>query len=548
MIVALALLSRGVMDFGHALRVEEPRIGDARMSEDAENSLFGNLDTDKDGAISMNDIEHYVNATGGNQLDEKDEILYAAGISFDIIDVNHNSDVSPKEVHKYWAKMASLLSVEEVREWAAHAQQLPEAVVNKFVQKGVTGYDFPELMANDGALLESELGIRISSIRNRIMRGMRMKFMGLGRVPPKVKFGTASINTCQHTTIKWGLPEVDDTGDFFMPVHKFVLQRRIESMSASYEPIEWKTIYAGSDLEYVDTLSLDESVDGYSGNRRGRYYRVTAWNLIGRGEWKYLEEGATYMRCFSESDRKSSSNKTVLRNEDIANDSSSSNSVWIWVKMIIWDTPKLYDVISSVICTLVAFVTFLCYLFPTFFSIFVSKTKNNKNTKDTPPTLRRSVSSSPSPVTSEIKKQTQFKNIPFSLPAIKTALNRSKNANMVSVATSPIHACPDGSPNVKGKEIRPSLLASPRISRSSDNLSNISSSTITSTSSSSCYICQKRLKIWKLLAVRRHNICCKCHHHICMKCLFTDNNNNPPTCRKCVNTNINTGTVRMSTI
>jgi len=53
--------------------------------------------------------------------------------------------------------------VDEVKAWAEHSQQLLPSVVARFHTNRITGYDFPELLADDEALLESELGINRKS-------------------------------------------------------------------------------------------------------------------------------------------------------------------------------------------------------------------------------------------------------------------------------------------------------------------------------------------------------------------------------------------------
>ncbi|CAN0380199.1 unnamed protein product, partial [Discosporangium mesarthrocarpum] len=49
----------------------------------------------------------------------------------------------------FWPWLSgSLLTVDEVTEWAVHAVQLPKEVAGVLRGNLVTGYDFPELFAN----------------------------------------------------------------------------------------------------------------------------------------------------------------------------------------------------------------------------------------------------------------------------------------------------------------------------------------------------------------------------------------------------------------
>jgi hypothetical protein len=60
-------------------------------------------------------------------------------------------------------------------EWLLHAQQLPHDIVDIFEKFKINGYDFPELMENNGSLLETQLGITQPHIRKKIVQGMEMK-------------------------------------------------------------------------------------------------------------------------------------------------------------------------------------------------------------------------------------------------------------------------------------------------------------------------------------------------------------------------------------
>ena len=212
----------------HEEEEEMGALGDSETSSSAKNTLIQAVDYDNDGDISPQEVQRFINDTGGKLLDEQEEIMHAADLSFDALDGNTDKSLSNVELKDYWSTIAHLLSVDEVRDWAAHAMQLPPAVVQRFVDLGVTGYDFPELLANDGDLLASELGVSIKSVRQRIMRGMRMKLMGMGRAPSMVGVLSAEPSSCVHSTVKWSLVQALDTDDMSLPVHKYVVQRQVE--------------------------------------------------------------------------------------------------------------------------------------------------------------------------------------------------------------------------------------------------------------------------------------------------------------------------------
>lgn len=65
--------------------------------------------------------------------------------------------------------LGSILTVEEAADWVTHAVQLPEDVAEAFRSNSVSGYDFPELVADNGAGLFFDLGIK-RSYRKRIVK------------------------------------------------------------------------------------------------------------------------------------------------------------------------------------------------------------------------------------------------------------------------------------------------------------------------------------------------------------------------------------------
>lgn len=59
--------------------------------------------------------------------------------------------------------------MEEAADWVTHAVQLPEDVAEAFRSNSVSGYDFPELIENNGEGLHFDLGIKWN-YRKRIVK------------------------------------------------------------------------------------------------------------------------------------------------------------------------------------------------------------------------------------------------------------------------------------------------------------------------------------------------------------------------------------------
>jgi len=103
---------------------EGAALGDSHAQAHAKDTLLSQVDTDADGDISRSEVQRYINDTGGKSLDERSEIIHASELSFDAMDDNRDNGLTKLEMDNYWTSIASLLSVDEVRDWAAFAMQV----------------------------------------------------------------------------------------------------------------------------------------------------------------------------------------------------------------------------------------------------------------------------------------------------------------------------------------------------------------------------------------------------------------------------------------
>ena len=245
-------------------------VGDGATS-DAEASLFfDSLDSDADGQIERDELESYVGgAIGGHVLDSAAEIADGVASIFENADADADAQLSATDMRAYWKALGSLLSVREVAAWVEHAVQLPRDIADKFVDAGVSGYDFAELArdASERGALKTEVGVRTQRQRATLARAMRMRLTGVGDPPaspaPLSILGGAK---CTSAHLAW---TAADGGGF--PTHKYVLERR-----AKREGTAWEVVSDGYVHEFRDER-LRPGV-GYD-------YRVAAWNAIGRGPY-----------------------------------------------------------------------------------------------------------------------------------------------------------------------------------------------------------------------------------------------------------------------
>ncbi|CAM9753437.1 unnamed protein product [Phaeothamnion confervicola] len=191
---------------------------------------FDVVDADGDGVLEKSEIRELVAGTGGVSLDSPGEIDAGVARMLRQLDANDDRLLSRSDVLSHWARLGSLLTVSEVAEWVLHSVQLPDHVAERFRQHSVTGYDFPELIADGGALLESDMGISHTTFRRRLVRSMEWKLWGMGE-DPRPASGVAVENTtaCGSLLLRWEQPA--DGNNF--PVHKYVLRRRAGAAAAA---------------------------------------------------------------------------------------------------------------------------------------------------------------------------------------------------------------------------------------------------------------------------------------------------------------------------
>jgi len=250
------------------------------------------------------------------------------------LDGNEDKVILKNDFNKYWKTLASVLTTDEVVAWAQHAQQLPSYIVAKFVENHVTGYDFPELLANNGELLEVDLNITKVSIKKRIMRGMRMILVGMSQAPPAPNGVTAVSKSCSEIMIKWD-NSVKNHLDF--PVHKYIIQRLVvqKHSSKSHTDRNWylweflnQTSNASGKLnEAVPSSSASSSPESsynnalhnaagwitvFEGTGQDSFfedhnlekeityrYRIISWNSVGHSSYVYIEAATVSNPCES---------------------------------------------------------------------------------------------------------------------------------------------------------------------------------------------------------------------------------------------------------
>lgn len=263
---------------------------------EASGLFFDSIDKDGDGQIEPEEVAMFLKNQIG-ELETQQAVDSEVVTVMARLDQNHDNGLGMADMHEYWMQLETLLTAEEVAEWIVYAVQLPGSVGKMFLEHSVTGYDFPEIVENGGKILSDDLGISKSSFRNKIVRQMQARMLGIGGNPEMPSKFDFKLQSCNAVSLSWERA----TGRVF-PVHSYRIQRRGINLFGNTQAMEnggttaighgvyysaaigsnsdWKTIYVGNDLEFVDS-SLETG--------HNYMYRIQAWNSVGKSGWEIID-------------------------------------------------------------------------------------------------------------------------------------------------------------------------------------------------------------------------------------------------------------------
>jgi hypothetical protein len=263
---------------------------------EASGLFFDSIDRDGDGQIEPEEVAIFLKNQIG-ELETQQAVDSEVVTVMARLDQNQDNGLGMADMHEYWMQLETLLTAEEVAEWIVYAVQLPSSVGKMFLEHSVTGYDFLEIVENGGKILSDELGIDKSSFRNKIVRQMQARMLGIGGNPETPKKFDFKLQSCNAVSLSWER----STGRVF-PVHSYRVQRRginLFGKTQTHEndgvtakgndvyysaPVgsnsDWKTVYVGNDLEFVDS-SLETG--------HNYMYRIEAWNSVGKSGWEIID-------------------------------------------------------------------------------------------------------------------------------------------------------------------------------------------------------------------------------------------------------------------
>ncbi len=288
-------------------------ISDGHRSLTSSDAFFSSLDLDSSGVLTANEIKTFLGGfAADDRLDEPQEIEAAVEGMVTRLDRHDDGSISRGDINSYLTGIESLLNLDETADWVTHAVQLPASIGQLFRDNHVTGSEFPELIEDDGALLESELGISKPTWKKKLLKHIQMKLLGIGAVPATpVNFVVEEPHRCDVVNFRWDRVVMAGPSSVF-PVHSYRVQRRLKStkgglkkrggqsvrqnssnasadVSRGFHPPKaiapqdestFKDIYKGIETEFVDSSLSPSST---------YLYRVQAWNAVGHSQWLTLE-------------------------------------------------------------------------------------------------------------------------------------------------------------------------------------------------------------------------------------------------------------------
>ena len=148
-------------------------------------AFFRRLDADGDGEIQTEELSAYVGSSvGGSDFDTEGEILAAVTEATAAIDgVDDGSSIDEEELLAHLTRVTNrLLTPHRVELWVRHGLRFPQ-YAEAFGANAITALDFPALIADGGAVLREDLGVRSAFHLGKIVRSLKRQILGLGAPP-----------------------------------------------------------------------------------------------------------------------------------------------------------------------------------------------------------------------------------------------------------------------------------------------------------------------------------------------------------------------------
>ena len=207
---------------------------------------------------------------GGKDFDTEGEIRAAVVGVTELIDGHDSgSDISEEELLRHLTRSSNqLLTPRRVELWVRHGLGFPQ-YAEAFGENAITALDFPELIANDGAVLREDLGVKSTFHLGKITRALKRQILGLGSPPSEPLDVRAVVINHTAVAVQWRPPAESGVP----PVHAYIVQTRTDDVP------KWETAGRADaeDGTHVVALAPDASHRTHTAHQ----FRVAAWGAHG---------------------------------------------------------------------------------------------------------------------------------------------------------------------------------------------------------------------------------------------------------------------------
>ena len=211
---------------------------------------------------------------GGKDFDTEGEIRAAVVGVTELIDGHDSgSDISEEELLRHLTRSSNqLLTPRRVELWVRHGLGFPQ-YAEAFGENAITALDFPELIANDGAVLREDLGVKSTFHLGKITRALKRQILGLGSPPSEPLDVRAVVINHTAVAVQWRPPAESGVP----PVHAYIVQTRTDDVP------KWETAGRADaeDGTHVVALAPDASHRTHTAHQ----FRVAAWGAHGSSEY-----------------------------------------------------------------------------------------------------------------------------------------------------------------------------------------------------------------------------------------------------------------------
>jgi hypothetical protein len=235
------------------------------------------------------EVQEFLEELGSENFDEAGEVTRGVGDVFGRLDKGNDGLISLKELTRYWNKLQTLVTVEDVADWVTNAVQLRQ-YEDAFRRNAIRGFDLPLLLEDNGRALVESLGITDKLHRTQIMRSVQLRLLGVGVVPAPPSDIRCELhsNSSGHMRVDWSNA---NNARLTIPTHKVRVLARARGAS------EWTEVYAAVPPTTAFIFPADPvaaasspSAVGTAGaaqqqqqqQRAGCQFSLEAWNLLGR--------------------------------------------------------------------------------------------------------------------------------------------------------------------------------------------------------------------------------------------------------------------------